>query len=141
MSWGTCYSASNNIHTDFPALMSDGRIYTSYQSDCKTNNNLIKKENIRTNFDYRQYLTRNANKIMNQNKQSSCNMCGVCQYGYPLHVQNDKYLFKSIQDNNQPYGYENSDLKNEYLSRQQLQSRLVAPILSQYQTLSYPRSN
>ena len=24
MSWGTCYNASNNIHSDFPALMSEG---------------------------------------------------------------------------------------------------------------------
>ena len=24
MSWGTCYAGSNNIHNNYPALMSDG---------------------------------------------------------------------------------------------------------------------
>jgi hypothetical protein len=28
-----------------------------------------------------------------------------------------------------PYGYENSDLKNIYLSRAQLESRMVAPMI------------
>ena len=25
MSWGTCYSGSNNIHFNFPAIMDDSR--------------------------------------------------------------------------------------------------------------------
>lgn len=141
MSWGTCYSASNNIHPDFPSLMSDGRIYTSYNSDCNVNRQIIQKENIKSNFEYRMFLTNNANKIMQTNKKEACNMCGVCQYGYPLQMNNGKYLFKSIQDNTTPYGYENSNLKNEYLTRQQLQSRLVAPILNQNQLLTFPRNN
>ena len=27
MSWGTCYSGSNNIHFGFPPIMTDGRNY------------------------------------------------------------------------------------------------------------------
>lgn len=141
MSWGTCYSASNNIHPDYPALMSDGNIYTNYNSDCNINRQIIQKENIKSNFEYRKFLTNNAKKIMNVNRKEACNMCGVCHYGYPLQMNHGKYLYRSIQDGTQPYGYETSDLKREYLSRQQLQSRLVAPILSQNKLLSYPRHN
>ena len=31
MSWGTCYSGSNNIYRDFPPIMNDGRNYTNWQ--------------------------------------------------------------------------------------------------------------
>lgn len=31
MSWATCYSGSNNIHSDYPALMSDGRHFTDWR--------------------------------------------------------------------------------------------------------------
>ena len=42
-----------------------------------------------------------------------------------------------------PFGYENSDLKSAYLSSQQLQCRMSAPILSQEQYLmqQYPNPN
>ena len=35
MSWGTCYSGSNNIHMGFPALMSDGRLYANWDAACE----------------------------------------------------------------------------------------------------------
>ena len=34
-------------------------------------------------------------------------------------------------DRTQPFGYENSDLKNIYLSRERLNSNLSGPIISQ----------
>jgi hypothetical protein len=42
-----------------------------------------------------------------------------------------------------PFGYETSDLKNAYLSRNQLQCRMVTPILTQAQYLQqgYPNAN
>jgi hypothetical protein len=44
---------------------------------------------------------------------------------------NVPYTFRNIYDTNQPgYGYCNSDLKNPYLSREQLNSRLVAPVIN-----------
>jgi predicted membrane-bound spermidine synthase len=50
MSWGTCYSGSNNIHFDFPALMSDGRLFSSWGSACSVNEQIQKNENIKTNW-------------------------------------------------------------------------------------------
>ena len=60
MSWGTCYSGSNNIHMGFPALMSDGRLYANWESSCESNNALKAKEGIKNNYDYRQYLIKNG---------------------------------------------------------------------------------
>jgi hypothetical protein len=142
MSWGTCYSGSNNIHFDYPPLMSDGRNYTDWNPSCEINKQFIKNHNIQTNYQYRQFLINNAKKIKESNMVSACDNCGVCNYGYPFNADyNGKYLFKSCFDKHRPYGYECSDLKNAYLSRQELQSRMIAPLMSQQGYLSLPNPN
>lgn len=54
---------------------------------------------------------------------------------------NHKYLFQGSADATMPYGYQNSDLKNLYISRQALQSKLVAPIMTQEQLLLHRANN
>jgi hypothetical protein len=53
------------------------------------------------------------------------------------------FVFASVFDNSQPFGYESSDLKNYYLSRQQLQARMIAPVITQHELLTrgYPAPN
>ena len=46
MSWGQCFNASNNIHFDFPPIMADGRVYSSWTPDAVVNNRIKKEENI-----------------------------------------------------------------------------------------------
>ena len=142
MSWATCYAGSNNIHFDYPPLMSDGRNYTNWNPSCSVNETLIKQKNIQTNYQYRQYLINNGNRVMKQNQVAACGQCGFCQYTSDTQSNNSgKYLYKSNSDRSQPYGYETSDLKNMYLSRQALQSRLSGPLMSQQGLLTLPRSN
>ena len=131
MSWGTCYNASNNIHNDFPALMSSGNLYTDYNSACKTNNQIKEKNGMKSNYQYRQWLIKNAESVMKSNSIAACNQCGACMNSFTSRPESEKYLFKSCNDNTQPFGYETSDLKNLYLSREQLQNRLTAPIMTQ----------
>ena len=66
MSWGTCYSGSNNIHFNYPALMSDGKQFTNWNTACTTNNALINQNNIQTNYQYRQYLINHGNQVLVQ---------------------------------------------------------------------------
>jgi len=130
MSWATCYSASNNIHFDFPPIMADGRNFSSYQPEAVINNRIQRQEGIKTNWQYRQYMTQNGRQIMNYNTMEAC-----YDLGLNPHIQtnatpssNVPYLYKSTFDNSKPgFGYNNSDLKNPYLSREQLNARLVAP--------------
>lgn len=134
MSWGTCYSGCNNIHFDFPPIMSDGRNFANWQPGGKINKTLRKENNIRSNNDYRRFLTNNADQIIQLNQQSAVNYIGTtCNKSNSS--PNQPFIFKSCLDNSVPFGYENSDLKNIYLSRQQLQCRMLAPILSQEQYL------
>ncbi len=133
MSWGTCIKGSNNIHPGFPALMSDGRFATTWNVACRRNENLQKQVGITDNYDYRQYLMKHGNQIREANQIAACGQCCGCRNDFKPRppVKFPHYIFKSCSDKTRPYGYEGSDLKNIYLSRAALQSRLVAPIITQ----------
>jgi len=143
MSWGTCYSGSNNIHFDFPPIMSDGRNFASWQPGAEINKTIRKENNIATNWQYRKYLVQNADQIIKLNQQEACNDCGCCNVPHSEKSSNTPYTYKSCVDNSTPFGYENSDLKNTYLTAQQLQCRMNAPILTQEQYIlqQYPNPN
>jgi len=143
MSWGTCYAGSNNIHFDFPPIMSDGRNFASWQPGAEINKTLRKENNIKSNWQYRSYLVQNADQIIKLNQQDACNDCGCCNVPHSSKSSNTPYIYQSCVENNMPFGYENSDLKKAYLTSQQLQCRMNAPILTQEQYLlqQYPNPN
>jgi hypothetical protein len=128
--WENCYSASNNIDFNSPSLMSDGRNWSQWSPDAVVNERIQMKEGIQTNWGYRQYLQKNGLEIMNYNNQEACYTLGL-----DPHINNGKtpsdnvpFRFKGIFDTSKPgFGYCNSDLKNPYLSREQLNARLVSP--------------
>jgi hypothetical protein len=130
MTWGTCYKGSNNIHFNFPPLMNDGRNYSNYEAGASLDNKLKQEANIKTNSDYRKYLQNNADLIIKNNQLSACDDCCTSPY-YSLTTQNlpttKPYIFDSIVSDVQPYGYETSDLKNIYLSKQVLEAQMHAP--------------
>ena len=141
MSWGTCYNASNNIHNDFPALMSSGNLYTNYNSACKINNKIKEKNSMKSNYQYRQWLINNAETVMKSNSVKACEQCGSCMNSFTPRKESQKYLYKGCLDNTQTFGYESSDLKNLYLSREQLQNRLNTPIMSQNELIKMGLTN
>ena len=133
MAWATCYSGSNNIHFNFPPIMNDGRNHASWQPDAVINQRIQVKEGINNNWNYRQYLQQNGLQIMNYNNSEAC-----YELGLDPHVQSGKtpssnvpYTFRSTFDTSEPgFGYCNSDLKNPYLTREQLNARIVAPSIN-----------
>ena len=66
MSWATCYSGCNNIHFDFPPIMSDGRNFANWQPGSIINKTIRKENKIRSNNDYRRFLTNNADQIIQE---------------------------------------------------------------------------
>jgi hypothetical protein len=146
MSWATCYAGSNNIHFNFPPIMADGRNYADWQPGAVINERIKEQAGITSNSQYRQFLTHNATQIMQANQLEACNQCGSCIFNTsnPLQPQpNVPFVFNGVLDRSQPFGYENSDLKNYYLTRQQLQARMVAPVITQNELLmrGYPTPN
>lgn len=145
MSWGTCYSGCNNIHFGFPPLMADGRNFASWLPGDQINNQIKEENNIKTNWQYRKFLINNAEEIMKQNSVLACDQCCTCpaRYGDDQPQTGTPFLYKSCTESTQPFGYQNSDLKKLYLDKYQLQSRLSAPILTQYEYLNggFPNFN
>lgn len=141
MSWGTCYSGSNNIHFNFPPIMADGRNYASWQPEAVVNRRIQKAENINSNWKYRKYMTHNGLEIMKYNTMQSC-----YELGLPTHVQSDKtpssnvpHRYESVFDTSVPgYGYCNSDLKTPYLSREQLQARMFSATIAEPVSQNFP---
>ena len=145
MSWGTCYTGSNNIHFNFPPIMADGRNFASWQPGAVINEKIRQESGIKSNWQYRKYLMENADQIIKYNQLGACEQSsgGVVNYGGEeklngspfLYIENSQTQAGQTQAG-QPFGYENSDLKNSYLTRQQLQERMVTPVITQEQLLT-----
>jgi hypothetical protein len=124
--------------------MSDGRaLISSYQSNEVINNNILKNSGITSNWKYRQYLTKNAKEIIHYNFTEACTDAGYYSRVIeptPVAVQkpyNPPYLYANYMDNTPVIGVETTDLKQSYLSREQLNSRKIAPTITQEQLLMY----
>lgn len=124
----------NNKYSNYAPLMSDSRLFTSYDPHYENNDKFMEQHHIETNYDYRQYLIRNADKIIEDNQRTMCNQVGVCRFSTESYTQRNpegKYLYKGHSDKTQPYGYETSDMKKTYVEKSARQSRMAAPIMSQ----------
>ena len=135
---------SNNKYPDFPPLMSDGRSITAaWQHDAVTNSKLIEENNIKSNWNYRKYLTQNAVSVMENNFRESSNDLGYnCRYTTAPSIQSNVVghmstpaLYSSIEDKKAVLGQTTSDLKTDYLTREELQSRKISPVITQDQLI------
>ena len=87
--------------------------------------NIIKNNQAFSNASYREYLTNNADTLIKGNQEVFCNY-----KKFLPKTNNNKYLFKSINDTNKPFGYESSDLKIDFLKKQFVKRNSTAPIIS-----------
>ena len=141
--WSKNYSSSHNVYFDFPPLMTDGRNFSGWQPGNAVNESIRRAENIKTNWDYRRYLTVNADQIMTINRVDAVNMSGHGSFDVNAYEQdnhrNTPFMYSSVMDTREPFGYVQSDLKDVYLTRESLQSRMVAPEITQEQILAFQR--
>merc|ERR1711907_492263 len=81
-----CYKTSNNKHFNCPPRMDDGRHFTDYRGNCFVNNVIRNNNDIMNSFQYRSFLTNNADELMNLNREYACqkNCCGPCQQPYDI---------------------------------------------------------
>tara|TARA_Y100001935_G_scaffold254353_1_gene263150 strand:+ start:8099 stop:8518 length:420 start_codon:yes stop_codon:yes gene_type:complete len=127
------YTGSTNIQFDFPVIIGDGSKYESWQPGAETNKIIRKNEGIVNNMQYRKYLIANSDKIIKTNQMEACGECcgNTPQFGSGKKINDRPFLYKSCNENAKPHGYETSDLKNIYMTRHQLQSTQVTPVLTQ----------
>lgn len=96
----------NNKYSNFPPIMSDGRILSSWQPAAVLNQQIINKEKIKNNTDYRNFLQKNALSIMSINHTEAYKLTG------------DPYSYQRTMPDTTP-----TDLQQSYLSRMELQAR------------------
>lgn len=106
--------------------MSDSRNWSGWQPDAAVNTQIRKENNIDSNWKYRQFIQHHGSQIRQYNNSSE----GEHIYTNTTPSDNVPYRFTSVFDTSKPgFGYSNSDLKSPYLSREQLNARMVAPII------------
>jgi len=142
--------ATNNVYPGFPPIMADSRsLIASWQPESVVNDRLIKENGIQSNWDYRRFMTQNAQKIMKRDFIEAANDVGYYErlgadtksefepMPPPLHIREYGHpaFYTSYLEKEQPYGVTNSDLKTSYLSREQLQSQMTSPVLTQDELL------
>ena len=134
---------TNPIYKGFPPMMSDGRaLIASYQPESVLNNKMIHENNITTNWQYRNYLTKNANEIRDLNMRETCNDSGYYKRYADMPSSDNSFAASTVSQNTTPYLYtsyndntqvnavnKTSNLKEMYLSREQLNSRKFIPTI------------
>jgi hypothetical protein len=119
---------TNNLYDGFPPLMSDSRsLIASWQPEAYVNNQILQSTGIKSNWEYRKYLVENAEQIMKDNFSSSANDIGY-------YVNNDNLYGSSVLPSDKDI-MGDSDLKNMYLGREELQARRIAPVVTQEELL------
>ena len=79
---------------------------------------------------------------MDYNFTESANDVGYFKRYYDINTENKKeypknpYVYLSNMDNREVLGVKHSDLKQVYLTREQLNSRKVSPVITQEELLS-----
>jgi len=135
---------ANNQYPEFPPLMSDGRsIVSSYQPESTLNNDIIQRNQLQSNWEYRNYLVANSVSIMEQNFRAACNDTGysVTQYVVPnsnevvKDANSTPYYYRYSTLTDAPFGYASSDLKDLYYSREQLDQQKQSGPMTQYDML------
>jgi hypothetical protein len=123
---------TNNLYPGFPPIMSDGRaIVASYQPEAVLNTALLQRNQIQSNWQYRRFLTDNANQVMQQNFVEACNDMGYYERFTPAERGNWGPITQSGPSGPSPP----SDLKQLYLSRDELNGRQSVILETQEQLL------
>lgn len=128
------FKGQNNYHSSMPALMSDDREQRSWYPEAVVDANIKKNANITSNWEYRKYLTSNAEQLMNINTRNAVMQNPVASMSQEA-LAGTPYVYKSPFDMTQvrPQVF-GSDLKSTYLSRVQLQTKATSPSI--YSTTS-----
>ena len=134
------HNDDHHIYPNFPPLTTDNKNLASWQPGASVNQNIRNAQGITSNWEYRKYLTENADKIIEYNQLEACSQSTICntRLSGSESVPNNPYLYQNCQDTNKPYGYENSNLKEDYLLGYQQQCNMTTSTVTADQLM---RSN
>jgi hypothetical protein len=120
----------NNYYTIEPTQKIQGIDYNLWQPGASINQKIQFDSGITSNWKYRQFIQKNANDIMKFNAMQTINESGNNPYAIlnTNTLNNTPHLYNSLHDtNNPPYGYRDTDLKQDFIKKQQMKVRMIAP--------------
>jgi hypothetical protein len=121
---------SNQFYTVNTTHMTGIPNYASYQPESFINTQIQKQNKINSSWKYRQYMQKNAKDIMKHNTMSYIQSSGNNPYILDNNAANSNvpYLYKNIHDTTSPaFGLNNTDLKRDFMTREMVNSRMIAP--------------
>lgn len=123
------------------SLMNEGRPFTDYKTAAIINENIKNKNKFFTNNEYRAYLKNNADNIIKHNFNQVYKLTPFTpeKQVYTKCPTKSNFVFTNIDDTRKPNNYESSDLKDSYLSKEQLNKRKNVTKLNQEQLLSHSK--
>jgi hypothetical protein len=120
-------SSSKTYYTVTPV----NPLESSWQPDAVINNKIHVDSGITSNWKYRQYMQNNAKHIMKYDSMEYVYASGNNPYTITDNFNSNSnvpYRFASLYDPNIPtVGFNDSDLKQDFLQKQQMSGRMVAP--------------
>jgi len=123
---------TNNQYTNFPPKMNDGRsVVASWQPGALVNDMLLKQNGIQSNWQYRKYLMSQSQTIRENLLNDALNDIGY-SVRYEMNPKHETPKFYGSYT--EPVSHrlaDSSDLKDEYLTREQLSARRVVPSMTQ----------
>ena len=99
-----------------------------------SNSGIIRKNaGVKSNWEYRQFMQNHGKEIMKVDTQEYFNASGNNPYYSSGQVQSTPFLFQHGFDNRSPANMngltEDSDLKRDFLKKERLAARMVAPTM------------
>jgi len=116
------WATQNNSQANMPGVLSDGRLFTNYASDAIVAENIKREQGIKTNEEYRRFLVEHTESIMKHNYDHMATQ-NKTQYDHAQYQYGQPHLYHSVQEDTKPYGYEDTTVKQMYLTRQQLDDK------------------
>lgn len=65
--------------------MQDGRAFTSWEPVCSVESRIRTESGSKNSHEYRQYLQKNAKKLMENNGDKKCQFCPICSKALEYH--------------------------------------------------------
>ena len=118
----TMWATQNNQNVNMPGIVSDGRLFTNYKSDALEGETLKRENVLKSNEEYRRYLVQHTESIMKMNYDHMAK-ANQTEYHHGQYDYGPPRLYTTIQESIKPYGYEDTNVKQMYLTRQQLDDK------------------
>lgn len=121
-------------------VVNGGAQFTNYNSATEINKMIKESNELKTNNQYRAYLTQNANSIMERNMQTAIASTpfNPLKHSFMRKPEKKHIIFSNYNEKaTQLPGYVDSDLKRSYINAMELESRREVPYADQETLLKH----